>query len=311
MNILITGATSFIGVHLIKECLKNDCNITAIVRPNSVNIGRLPINDKVKIVEIEMKDIENLLLYRDIQVDVFYHLAWEGARNPYRNDVTIQTRNYEWTLKAMEIAIRLGCKVFIGAGSQAEYGKCYGKIDETYQTNPITEYGKFKLKAYIKLKELAEHNNIRFIWTRIFSVFGIYDYSGTLIMSVLAKLLRNESIPLTECMQMWDYIYVEDVARIMYLLGDSECVGGVYNIASGLARKLCDFVVEMKEITHSISELHFGEIPSESGNNIGFEPMVEKLKNNIGMYEITSFEDGIKNIIEHYFKTNYIKAEGE
>lgn len=40
-KIVITGATSFIGVHLIKEWIKSNCEIYAIVRPNSSNIGRI------------------------------------------------------------------------------------------------------------------------------------------------------------------------------------------------------------------------------------------------------------------------------
>jgi len=198
----------------------------------------------------------------------------------------------------MNVAKRLGCSVFIGSGSQAEYGKCVGKIDENYETNPTTEYGKAKLKAYEALQKIAKENNIKFIWTRIFSVYGIYDYKGTLAMSTLDKMKRNESIPLTQCIQNWDFIYVEDVARVMYLLANTSCMEGIYNIASGESKQLKDFVLDMKKICKSRSELQFGAIPYNSEGIVSFEPIVDKLKQNLVWSCEVEFEEGIKRIVE-------------
>ena len=221
-NVVITGATSFIGVHIIKEYLKNNCNVIAVVRPNSKKIDRLPKSDYLTIIEIGMEEIEKLKdKVKNKKIDVFYHLAWDGVRVPYRDDVILQNKNYRCAINAMKVAKSLACDIFIGSGSQAEYGRCVGEINETYETRPTTEYGKAKLMAYEKLKIMAKENNMKFIWTRIFSVYGIYDYQGTLIMSALDKMKRNEIIPLTQCIQSWDFIYVEDVARAMYLLAST------------------------------------------------------------------------------------------
>lgn len=298
-TILVTGATSFIGVHIIKEYLKNNYKVIAVVRPNSKNINRLPQNYNLKVIENNMEDIEEIIeKIPDKKVDIFYHLAWEGARSPYRDDAGLQNENYEYAIKAMNTAINLECKVFIGSGSQAEYGKCIGKINEDYPTNPTTEYGKAKLKAYETLKGIANKNDIKFIWTRIFSVYGIYDYEGTLVMSALHKMKRNESMLLTECIQNWDFIYVEDAARIMYLLASTDCNDGVYNIASGKSRKLKDFVIDMKNICNSKSELQFGAVPYNSEGVVSFEPDVDKLKENLGYSCKVSFNEGIQKILE-------------
>lgn len=298
-TIIVTGATSFIGVHIIKEYLNHDCKVIAVVRQNSRNLNRLPKSEKLQIIESDMENIEIIKeQVKDIKLDVFYHLAWEGARVPYRDDANLQNNNYECAMKAMNVAKELGCSIFIGAGSQAEYGKCIGKIDESYSTNPTTEYGKAKLKAYETLKKMAKENNIKFIWTRIFSVYGIYDYSGTLVMSALNKMKKNENMLLTECIQNWDFIYVEDAARIMYLLANTECVDGVYNIASGESRKLKEFVMEMKEIVGSDSELQFGAVPYNSEGVVSFEPVIDKLRTNLNYSCQISFNEGIKKILK-------------
>ncbi|HEY8892443.1 MAG TPA: NAD-dependent epimerase/dehydratase family protein [Clostridium sp.] len=298
-NVVITGATSFIGVHIIKEYLKNNCNVIAVVRPNSKKINRLPESNHLTIIETGMEKIEDIIgVMTNKKVDIFYHLAWEGARIPYRDDVILQNKNYQYAIKAMEVAKELGCNIFIGAGSQAEYGKCVGKIDELYESRPTTEYGKAKLRAYETLKIMARENNMKFIWTRIFSVYGVYDYQGTLVMSALNKMKRNESIPLTQCVQSWDFIYVEDVAKTMYLLANTSCNDGLYNIASGTSRQLKDFVIDMKDICKSTSELQFGAIPYNKEGVISFEPIIDKLKKNLVWSCSVKFDEGIKKILK-------------
>lgn len=298
-NILVTGATSFIGVHLIKEYLNKNCKVVAVVRPNSTKLRRLPKSDLLKIIETDMEKIEDIVgILENKKIDIFYHLAWEGTRMPYRNDPVLQNHNYKYAIKAMNTAIRLGCSIFIGSGSQEEYGKCVDDIDENYETNPITEYGKAKLKTYEVLKKIAKNNKIKFIWTRIFSVYGIYDYEGTLVMSALDKMKKNENVPLTLCLQNWDYIYVEDVARVMYLLANTSCADGIYNIASGESKQLKEFVIDMKDICKSKSELQFGAIPYNNEGVVSFKPIVDKLKQNIGWSCNVNFKEGIKRILE-------------
>ncbi|MBX4260780.1 NAD(P)-dependent oxidoreductase [Clostridium estertheticum] len=298
-NIVITGATSFIGVHIVKEYLKNNWNVLAVVRPNSKKINRLPKNDYITIIEMGMEEVEKLKdKFKNIKIDVFYHLAWEGARMPYRDDDILQNENYMYTIKAMKVAKELGCNIFIGAGSQAEYGICVGEIDESCEPRPTTEYGKAKLRAYETLKIMAKENDMKFIWTRIFSVYGVYDYQGTLVMSALDKMKRNESIPLTQCMQSWDFIYVEDVARAMYSLANTPCMDGIYNIASGTSRQLKDFIIDMKDICKSTSKLQFGAIPYNSEGVISFEPNIDKLKKNLGWSCSVEFDEGIKKILK-------------
>lgn len=296
---MITGATSFIGIHLINEYLKSDFNVIAIARPNSKNLNRLPKSDSLTIIEIDMSEIEKITEKIKLKkADIFYHLAWNGTRLPYRNDAVIQEKNYYAAINAMKAAKLLECDIFIGSGSQAEYGKCIGKISETHSSKPINEYGKAKLKAYETLKQIAAENNIKFIWARIFSVYGIYDYEKTLVMSTFYKMMKNENIQLTRCEQMWDFIYVEDLARAMYLLANTSCADGIYNIASGESKRLKEFLIDMKNVCKSKSKLQFGAIPYNNEMVISFEPLVDKLKHNTGWECNVKFKEGIKRILE-------------
>ena len=63
-RVVVTGASSFIGAYLIQELLKDTENeIYAVIRPNSSNRDRVTQDDRVKIVELDMAQIEELPAY--------------------------------------------------------------------------------------------------------------------------------------------------------------------------------------------------------------------------------------------------------
>lgn len=297
-KVVITGATSFIGVHLIKEWLKESCEIFAVVRPNSRHIDRLPQDDKIHIIEREMTGYDSLSA--DIkEADCFYHLAWEGARAPYRDDKIMQEKNYISTLKAFDSAIRMGCTFFLGSGSQAEYGMTNGAVNETYPCHPNTEYGREKLHAFQTLAAKIEGGNIHFVWIRIFSIYGTYDYPKTLVMSALGQMQKNKPVEMTPCTQLWDYLHVEDVARAMKRFAFSDCENGIYNVASGDYKPLKEFVEIIKDVTGSQSELRFGAVAYGPNGPVNLTPDVTKIKNALRWEPEISFEEGIRKMINN------------
>ncbi len=305
---VITGATGFIGVHLIDECLKNDTEVFAIVRPNSMNIKRLPRDPHFHVIELDMN--QYFMLPGMIpSADIFYHLAWEGARLPYRDDVVIQQNNYDCAIRAFETAVKLGCQSFLGSGSQAEYGSVDGIISENHKCLPYDEYGKQKLNACIALSEKAAGSGMRFIWTRIFSIYGPFDYPGTLVMQCIDKMTKNLPIEMTEGTQLWDYLFVADAARAMYLLSNSSCDSGVYHIASGRYKPLCDYVKEIKTVLASSSEIRFGAIPYGPKGPINLMPDISKLKQAVNWGPDTSFADGIRKTFSEMKKKEEQKNE--
>lgn len=298
MNIVITGATSFIGTGIIKRLIEENHKIWAVIRPESVNRNKIPVVKNVKIIELDMQQIEELDAYVSETIDVFYHLAWEGVRAPYRDDPQIQDANYNAAMKAIKVCEKLGCKKFIGSGSQAEYGSMSGEITEDYPCNPNTEYGKAKYKACCDLKEFAEKRHIEFIWGRIFSIYGPGDYKGSLIMSCLDKMQKNEPILLTECIQEWDYLYIDEVAEIFAQFSTRKCGSGVYNVASGEHRALKEYVEIMKRATESESRLIYGGIPYPDSGMVSFIPVISKLQNVIHWKSGIAFEEGINRILK-------------
>ena len=296
-NIYITGATSFIGVNLIRELLKKDYNIVAIIRRNSKNKEKLASFKKIKIIELNMDEIDKLPNLINIKCDIFYHLAWNGTRGKDRDDKLIQEENYLNSLKVLEVAKKMKTKTFISAGSQAEYGINSGLITEDITPQPVTEYGIYKLKFYDYAKEFCKKNKIIFIEPRFFSLYGVGDYENTLVMSAIDKMLKNQELNLTECKQTWNYLNIKDAVRGLTLLQETNN-SGIYNFGSTDTRILKEYIDEIYYVTKSKSKINYGIIPYPETGMVSINPSVEKLMNEINWYPEIEFNKGIEEIIE-------------
>lgn len=301
MNIVITGATSFVGTNLIHRLAQKENNqIWAVVRPNSANRYKIPEFQNVRVIELDMKRMKELPGKIAESMDVFFHLAWEGVRAPQRDDSDMQQQNYLAALEAVEACHKLGCKKFICSGSQAEYGIMNGEVTEEYPCNPVTEYGKAKRKACEEIEKYCQRNQITFIWSRIFSIYGLGDFEGSLVMSCIKKMKKNEPILLTRCVQEWDYLYIDELADILERFAERVCVGGVYNVASGRHCILKEYVETLKRVIGSDSELRYGELPYPNEGMVSFVPNIAKLERELQWQSEITFEQGIRSMLQRW-----------
>lgn len=294
MRIVVTGATSMIGVALIKEAVKNNCQVLAIVRKGTKRIERLPKTDLITIVYGELETLEQIDVSEKTW-DVFYHFAWMHTEKENRDNPLSQTENIVYTLQAVLLAKKLGCKKFIGAGSQAEYGNVKGQITEFTVPNPNTAYGMAKLSSNLLSRKLCEQLEILHIWGRIFSVYGSNDNAGTMLKYAIEQFGKGEKASFSAATQMWDYLYEDDAGKMFYLLGEMDVQTGNYCIANGNPRPIREFIQIVHQIVNPNAEIEFST--EKMSNVYGIEPDISCLTGAISYVPETSFEDGIKKIV--------------
>jgi len=275
-RVIITGANSFLGREIVSAA-EGKYKIYPIVR----------IVTKADEISCSMNEYKKLDLLIKEPCDSLICLAWNGTRGETRSNPEIQRQNLEYSLDLLEFAKRNGVKNVILAGSQAEYGVCDEEITEETVCKPVTEYGKYKKFFY----EKALESGLNVKNARIFSLYGEGDYKGSMIMSVLEKMMKNEDCELTDSLQMWDYLQVKDAAEALVRLLEKGEIGA-YNVASDSPRPLKEYILEMQRITGSKSRLLFG---AKQGT-AGIFPNIEKMKK-IGWQPKISFEAGIKALI--------------
>ena len=299
-RVVITGPTGAIGIALINCLIENGIEVLAVCREDSKRINSIPNHNLVKIVKLNLNEIYKLSDIISERYDVFYHLGWEGTFGNSRNNMWGQMKNIQYTLDAVEVAAKLGCYKFIGAGSQAEYGRVEGKLTALTPTFPENGYGIAKLCAGQMSRILCEQKNMNHIWTRILSVYGPYDGENTMIMSVIRKLAHGEKPSLTEGKQQWDYLYSKDAGYAMYLLGEKGVSGKIYCIGSGQTKALSEYVEILRDNISRDLELGFGEIAYAPKQVMHLCADITDLEMDTGFEPKYSYEDGIKETIEWY-----------
>ena len=300
MTFLITGATSFLGIELTKTLISQGHTMTAICRPQSRGLQYLP--EGVAVVYAQMSEYK-ILPTKVNHADVFIHLAWAGTGHGGRDNTVIQQQNVKCTKEAMQAAHQMGCKLFVMAGSQAEYGITNEPQKEDMECQPFSEYGKAKLQVQQECSRLAEKLGMKYLHLRIFSLFGENDHPWTLVMSCIDKMLRNEPIELSSCIQNWNFLYIRDAARQIvqlckYALEKADYEHEIYNIASDDTRPLREFVEEMKELTCSNGELRYGVIKPVQA--VSLQPDMSKTRQIIGQLSESEFVEVIKLIIKQH-----------
>jgi nucleoside-diphosphate-sugar epimerase len=299
-KILLTGATGMIGVALLNECAIRGIEAVAVVRHDSDKRKRIPDSKFIKVVECGLEEIEKLPSISGGGFDAFYHLAWADTDKNGRNDAIKQNRNVEYTLRAVKAAQKTGCGIFVGAGSQAEYGRVSKPISEDFPPAPETAYGAAKLSAGKLSAELCSQLGIKHLWTRIFSVYGPNDSTATMIMYCIGKMLKKEKPLLTKCEQMWDYLYCSDAAKALLLAGEKGSDGAVYNIGSGICRPLIEYVKILRDAANPGLELGIGKIEYGRGQVMHLCADISRIKKDTDFNPAVNFEQGIKETIKWY-----------
>ena len=300
-NIVITGATSMIGVAIIDAYLKNSKDtIFAVVRPNGVKFKRIPKDDRIKVIECDVENYSTLPQLIGVRCDVFYHIAWSLTGAKRNENIYAQAVNVQYTLDALHTAAQLGCSKFIGAGSQAEYGKLdLDKISVNSPINPTQPYGIAKYAAGRLAMIEAKSIGISCLWVRIFSVYGKFDKDTSMISSAITRMSAGEKVSFTEGIQRWDYLYSEDAGNAFYLLGEKATGYKVYNLGSGKALQIKEYIQMIRNCIDPQLPIGLGEIPYTEDTVMNLCADICELQRDTGWSPQIDFEEGIRRTVSN------------
>lgn len=300
-RVIVTGATGVLGAALVEELTNHEIETIIVGHKNSRRNHSVCKNNYTKLVECDLDELD--LLSDKIVIgngfDVFYHLGWTGTSD--RNNVYEQQKNVQYTLNAVKAAKKLGCRRFIGAGSQAEYGRCDGLIAPNTPVYPEVAYGMAKLCAGQMSRLLASQIGIEHIWTRTLSVYGPNDSINTLVPTVIRKLLNGEKPACTKGEQIWDYLYASDAGYALYLLGKAKASvvnGHTYVIGSGIGKPLTEYMYMIRDAINSDLPLGIGEVEYSKQQIMHLQADISTLIKDTGFAPKVSFEEGIRKTID-------------
>lgn len=316
MNLVITGATSFLGWPMTEYCLKKGHRVFAVVRPFSPNSGRIQalseaFGSQIVPVCMKLEDLDSIGDRIEETCHGWIHFGWDGAGSSNRTQQDIQQKNVGDSMCALRGALSLGCSRFLFSGSQAEYGIRDTLMSETDPCRPVSEYGKAKAVFYQKAGEyltgLAGSSEaeppVDYVHTRIFSVYGPGDHPWSLVETCRETFLAGGLMELGDCTQKWNFLHRDDCVRALYKLleapgkiGLRAAENGIYNIAAseGETRILREYVEEMYRLCGERGTFLYGKRPPNAEGQINLIPSIKKLQARTGFVPEICFKEGFE-----------------
>lgn len=226
-KLLITGASGFLGYHLIETALLHDYEVYAGVRKSSDT--RHLLNNRVNLVEMDLADIsrtKNMLEQQGIN-----HIIHAAALTKAKTAAAYNFSNAFLTKNLAIAATESGTPVkkFIFISSLAAMGpSANGKpVKEDDVPLPLTWYGKSKLLAETYLSDV---NNLPFIGLRPTAVYGPREKDLLLLIKTVSKGIE---IYIGNGEQKLSFVYVKDLASLAIKSLNSKIIGEFYNISDG------------------------------------------------------------------------------
>lgn len=303
-RIVITGATGFIGSHVTEKLLEQGAVVYAIVRQESRQKDRLPAHENLHLVWGSMADV--LSCADDIgSADGFFHFAWGGVNREEIDSPEVQAANIADSLVCVQAAHRLGCSVFMDAGSRVEYGITEdGVMEESMECHPVNEYGKAKLEFLRQAEAKCREWGMTCYHLRFFSVYGAGDHPWSIISTLVRELPLGNRVSLSACRHRWNFMDIEDAANAvveLYRFSSShEGESHVVNVASEDTRVLREFVEEIHQLCKGRGSLEYGAFVQAKEGALSICPAVKRLRELTGgtWQESVSFAEGIRRMLD-------------
>lgn len=263
MRVAVTGATGFVGRHVVAELARRECDVVLATRD--------PVRQAqftgMRVVQLDIDAPGADALERLGYPDVLIHLAWGGLPN-YRAAEHFEVelpRQYRF-LKAL---VRDGLKSLLVTGTCAEYGMQSGPLAEHLPTAPVSAYGHAKDALRHQLSLLQESSAFALTWARLFFMHGDGQPSSSLLPQLEAAVRRGDAtFNMSGGEQLRDYLPVTEVARHIVALALSGNGHGVVNVCDGKPTSVRRLVEDQLTAHGWNIRLNLGHYPY-----IDYEPM--------------------------------------
>jgi nucleoside-diphosphate-sugar epimerase len=272
---MVTGATGFVGRHVVNQLLTRGHSIVAIARDIKRARG-MPWFERVEFIQCDLHKNFQPLFQTGCLPDALMHLAWPGLPN-YRDFFHI-SQNLPADLAFLEAAVRLGVSHLVVTGTCLEYGMQYGPLTEETETKPTTPYGFAKDALRKALQLLQKELPFTLQWMRLFYMHG----EGQNRNSLLAQLDRaiDDKQPVFNMSagdQLRDYLSIQEIAENLALALENPQCDGVINCCSGNPISVFDLVRQRCQAKASNIQLNRGYYPYPDYEPLAFWGVPSKL----------------------------------
>jgi dTDP-6-deoxy-L-talose 4-dehydrogenase (NAD+) len=280
VKVLVTGATGFVGRHLVAALLARGCEVRAVAR-NAETAATLPWINAVEFIAADIHaDDLNIAALTD-GIDALVHLAWPGLPN-YRALFHFE-HNLMADYRFIKGAVEAGVSHVLVTGTCFEYGMQSGPLSEHTAPQPSNPYGLAKNTLRLFLQNLQQVQPFTLQWARLFYLHG----EGQNPNSLLAALDRaidasDDSFNMSAGEQLRDYLAIETAAGYLAAIVQQREFDGVINCASGQPVSVRALVEQRLRARGATIQLNLGHYPYPTHEPMAFWGVTDRLQQLLG-----------------------------
>ena len=294
-RVLVTGASGFIGVPLLRLLVLKGNEVLALSRKDRPS----QISSSIKWL---IADLTSPKSYKhtieDFEPEVLIHLAWQEIPD---YSLATSSKNLNMSLDLLAFIIGLhSCKKIVVSGSCWEYNITNGLCLETTIGFAKDHFTWAKHALFSWLNMMCKQKDIQISWMRIFYVYGPRQRAESLITNILTKLKNFQLPELHTPKNANDFVFIDDVVAAFSKLISTDNKSGVYNLGSGVSIPILEvcrlaeqIVLGSEELTQEM-EAKFEDTTCD----IDFWADCSKAKKHLGWQPKISIEKGINQTWE-------------
>lgn len=297
-RILVTGATGFVGGHLLRLLDGAGAQVAALTR------GGAPLPAVARVFTGELAEREFVAAaLREWAPQVVFHLAGARERNLSREafDKTIEA-NLVGTLNLLYGAIGLpGLERVVVLGTGEEYGRNRAPFGEDLREEPISAYS-FSKQCATQLSQLMHRSfGLPVAVLRPAVAYGPGQHSDMFLPALIETLLRGAPFEMTAGEQTRDFVYVDDLVEALLLAGASAGIDGeIVNVGGGQAVRIAELVERVEAQLGCAGLARRGALPYRNGEAMEYELDVSKARALLGWAPRTSLDEGLRRTVAWY-----------
>lgn len=300
--VLVTGATGFLGSHLVQALTAAGARIHAL-RRRPGHATRFPL-ERITWHLADLTDPAALRAAVDAAVpEVVFHLAAYGTTFGQKDEAEAFRVNVEGSLHLWRALEGTSCRLVL-AGSCGEYGQARGQIREDLACRPTWFYPATKNAAVTLLSTLGRQHGREVVTLRPFGPYGPADSPDRVVPHVIQTLLAGREVAVTLGEQLRDYAYVDDHAAAFLLAATRPLpeTGAVYNVGSGEVIRLRDLLEAIGRAVggDAPERIRFGAVPYRDSEVWEMCGSIEAARRDLGYEPRVPLDEGLRRTVAWY-----------